>query len=64
MDIENFRIKLEFNVEEMNLIFKFLESIPYGQVAGLYENIRSQIDPQLVALPEKEGSTINTDYPV
>ena len=48
MDIENFRIKLEFNVEEMNLIFKFLESIPYGEVAGLYENIRSQIDPQLV----------------
>ena len=68
MDIENFRIKLEFNVEEMNLIFGFLETIPYGQVAGLYENVKKQVDAQLIPLENFNAAspeeTINTDYPV
>lgn len=62
---ENFRIKLEFTIEEMNLIFGFMESIPYGQVAGLYENVKNQVDAQLPSPSEiEEQQSVNTDYPV
>ena len=68
MNVENLRIKLEFNVDEMNLIFRFLETIPYGQVAGLYENVKKQVDDQLVPLEDIDSvapeAAINMDYPV
>jgi len=68
MNVENLRIKLEFNVDEMNLIFRFLETIPYGQVAGLYENVKKQVDDQLVPLEDIDNvapeAAINMDYPV
>ena len=69
MDINEFKFKLEFGIEDMNNIFRFLETIPYGEVAGLIENLKQQIDQQLVS-PESFNvdngmpSTINTDYPV
>ena len=66
MNIEDFKLNLQFSIEEMNLIFKFLETIPYGQVSGLYENIKQQVDTQLVSPSEFDNNklTINTDYPV
>jgi hypothetical protein len=66
MDINDFRINLTFTIEEMNLVFRFLETIPYGQVAGLYETIRSQVDAQLIP-PEdfdKPGDQNETDHPL
>lgn len=73
MLIEDFRIKLEFSIEEMNMVFKFLESIPYGQVAGLYDNIKKQVDVQLLPMdafdkPEEikaqNGVKSDTDFPL
>jgi len=73
MNINEFRLKLEFSIEEINDIFKFLETIPYGQVAGIIENFKQQIDSQLVPAEsfddfdktrETPTMTINTDYPV
>jgi hypothetical protein len=74
MKIEEFRINLEFSVDEMNMVFNFLETIPYGQVAGLYENIKKQVDAQLVPMDSfdgpknnviaENGHTSNIDYPV
>lgn len=68
MDINDFRIKLEFTIEEMNMVFRFLETIPYGEVAGLMENVKKQVDEQLVPIEffenSSEESTTNTDYPI
>ena len=74
MDINDFKFKLEFSIEEMNMVFKFLETIPYGQVAGLYDNVKKQVDKQLLPMdsfdtPEEQikaqnGLKADTDFPV
>jgi hypothetical protein len=68
MDINDFKIKLEFTIEEMNMVFRFLETIPYGEVSGLMENVKKQVDEQLVPIESfensSEESTTNTDYPI
>jgi hypothetical protein len=69
MDINEFKIKLVFSIEEMNMVFRFLETLPYGEVAGLMDNVKKQVDEQLIPVesfdnaPEEE-STTNTDYPI
>ena len=65
MEIEDFKIKLEFTVEEMNKIFSFLGSIPYDHVWGLVQNIRDQVDKQLIP-PENFDSKTGqeTDHPL
>ena len=67
MNINDFRIKLEFNVEEINMVFKFLGSNPYDQVAGLIDELKRQIDPQLIPLEEvdtpEDINKESTDHP-
>jgi hypothetical protein len=63
MDPNEFRIKLEFTIDEMNQIFRFLGSQPYDVVSVLIQNLRNQIDPQLVP-PEDFGGENETDYPL
>ena len=67
MDINNFKIKLEFTIEEINMVFKFLGSNPYDQVAGLIDELKRQIDPQLIPLEDLDyPDDINkesTDHP-
>jgi hypothetical protein len=60
MKIEDFRINLTFTIEEINMMFKFLEEIPYGRVAGLIEEIKKQVDEQLVE-PESFDSDVDSD---
>jgi hypothetical protein len=68
MDINDFKIKLVFSIEEMNMVFRFLETIPYGEVAGLMESVKKQVDEQLIPVEafdnSAEESTPNTDYPI
>lgn len=40
-------IKFEFTVDEANVILNAVAQLPYGQVAGLIENIRRQAAPQV-----------------
>jgi hypothetical protein len=42
------------------MMFKFLEEIPYGRVAGLIEEIKKQVDEQLVE-PESFDSDVDSD---
>lgn len=60
MKIEDFRINLSFTIEEINMMFKFLEEIPYGRVAGLIEELKKQVDEQLVE-PESFDSDVDSD---
>jgi hypothetical protein len=64
----NYRIKLEFTVDEMNQIFKFLGTAPYDAVHGLMQNLKDQIDPQLIPLDEmnenSELTPVNIDHPL
>jgi hypothetical protein len=60
MKIEDFRINLTFTIEEINMMFKFLEEIPYGRVAGLIEELKKQVDEQLVE-PESFDSDVESD---
>jgi hypothetical protein len=62
MNINDFKIKLEFTIEEMNMIFRFLGSIPHDQVWGLIKNLNEQVEPQL-APPESftENDLNNND---
>jgi hypothetical protein len=60
MKIEDFRINLSFTIEEINMMFKFLEEIPYGRVAGLIEELKKQVDEQLVE-PESFDSDVESD---
>jgi len=60
MKIEDFRINLTFTIEEINMMFKFLEEISYGRVAGLIEEIKKQVDEQLVE-PESFDSDVDSD---
>lgn len=41
-------IKLEVNIEEINLIFMALGNLPYIQVHELIHKLQSQTGPQLV----------------
>ena len=60
MKIEDFRINLSFTIEEINMMFKLLEEIPYGRVAGLIEELKKQVDEQLVE-PESFDSDVDSD---
>jgi methyl coenzyme M reductase gamma subunit len=68
MDINDFRITLTFTIDEMNMIFDFLERLPYREVNGLVEELKRQIDPQL--LPPENMTNSNdlnnteTDHPL
>lgn len=67
MNINDFKINLSFSIDEMNMIFRFLETLPYGEVAGLMENLKKQVDSQLLppeSFDDFPGETNNTDYPV
>lgn len=62
MDINDYRIKLEFTIEEMNMIFRFLGTIPYDQVWGLMDNLKQQVDKQLV--PPENFESDGTEHPL
>jgi hypothetical protein len=66
MKMEDFKLKLEFSIDEINMIFKLLGNIPYDIVSGLIDDIKRQIEPQLLP-PESfdEAPEINsqTDHP-
>lgn len=62
MDINEFRINLVFTIEEMNMIFKILGSAPYDDVARLIENVKDQVDKQLVPPESFEGN--ETEHPL
>jgi hypothetical protein len=61
MDINDFKIKLEFSIEEMNMIFRFLGTIPYDQVWGLMKNLQEQVDTQLVPPESFTDNNINNN---
>ena len=45
--IDELEIKLELKVVEVNSILQALSKLPFEQVAGVIEKIRSQGDPQV-----------------
>jgi hypothetical protein len=63
MDINEVRI--QFKVEDINLIFQALDKLPYGEVYPLVEHLKKIIDPQLPA-PEmfiNTNETSDTSHP-
>jgi hypothetical protein len=48
MNVEDFRITLTFDVETTNKLLDAIQKLPYGEVYLLLDNIRTQIDSQLV----------------
>jgi hypothetical protein len=64
MEMQNFKIKLEFNIEEMNMIFEFLGTIPYDRVWGLMGNLKEQVDKQLIPPEDFDVSGQETDHPL
>jgi hypothetical protein len=69
MKLEDFKIKLEFTVDEMNQIFRFLGRTPYDDVAGLIDHLKKEVDKQLIA-PEDfddfpgKNTEDNLDHPL
>lgn len=40
-------MKLELSLEEINIIMTAMGNMPYVQVVGLVEKVRSQVQPQI-----------------
>lgn len=49
-------IKLELEINEVNMILALLDKYPFGEVASLIVKIKQQGDPQALAL-EAQNST-------
>jgi len=47
-------VKLEFSLQEMQVIAEALRELPYKTVAGLLIKIDQQVQPQLVEQPKEE----------
>jgi hypothetical protein len=45
-------VKIEVNLDELNMIVGVLRKLPYEQVASLLVKIDSQVQPQLKKEPE------------
>jgi hypothetical protein len=45
-------VKIEVNLDELNIIVGVLRKLPYEQVASLLVKIDSQVQPQLKKEPE------------
>jgi|GEM_PF-3555642 hypothetical protein len=48
MKMEDFRINLQFDINGANKLLDLLDQLPYREVYFMMENIRKQIDSQLV----------------
>jgi len=44
------KIKLEFTVDQINVVLGSLANMPFGQVANLIGEIRQQAEPQAAAI--------------
>lgn len=47
-------VKLEFNLQELQVIAEALREMPYKTVVGLLMKIDQQVQPQLVEQPKEE----------
>lgn len=47
-------VKLEFSLQEMQIIAEALRELPYKTVAALLIKIDQQVQPQLVEQPKEE----------
>jgi len=44
------KIKLEFTVDQVNIMLTALANMPFGQVANLVADLRAQAEPQAAAI--------------
>jgi hypothetical protein len=47
-------VKLEFSLQDLQIIAEALREMPYKTVVGLLQNIDQQVQPQLIEKPHEE----------